>query len=278
MTSNKTDRELNVHNIIFSFIPTLIAIIIPFIINLGDIIVLFIAHIFSDQKTDSSLTAGEVFTQAYNQPMNLAFISLFQFLAFVIIFGFWYKNTFYQKGEIIKKPTIYILIIFAGIAGQFFTDSILSLLRPIFTKAFKEYDAIVSSVTGVTSSWVLLLAVMIVAPIGEELLFRGLTQKYALRCFSPTLAIIFQATLFSLYHGNIIQCVYAFIFGLILGLLAHHFQSILPGILLHISINSSIFLVPQKLLASTGTCTITAIISGITLTLCLLICLRKDKA
>jgi membrane protease YdiL (CAAX protease family) len=52
-------------------------------------------------------------------------------------------------------------------------------------------------------------------------------------------ANILQAVLFGIYHMNLIQGVYAFVLGIILGFTAEYFHSIWAAILLHACVNGS---------------------------------------
>ncbi|MGN0435285.1 MAG: hypothetical protein ACI4D8_01500, partial [Wujia sp.] len=61
--------------------------------------------------------------------------------------------------------------------------------------------------------------------------------------------------------GNLIQGAYAFIFGSLLCYLAYSFSSIIPGILLHMSLNISLKLVPETIFYTTGGCILTLIIA-----------------
>ena len=63
----------------------------------------------------------------------------------------------------------------------------------------------------------------ILAPVGEELLCRGLIQR-TLMPFGKRLAIIGSAFLFGMLHGNIIQVPYAFLVGLVLGYVAAEYS------------------------------------------------------
>ena len=53
--------------------------------------------------------------------------------------------------------------------------------------------------------------------------------------------------LFGIYHGNFIQATYAFIFGLLLGAIAIKTNSLIPSIFLHMAINGTLYLIPDKL-------------------------------
>jgi len=71
----------------------------------------------------------------------------------------------------------------------------------------------------------------ILAPITEEILFRGVIQRSVLP-FGKKLAILVSALTFGLFHGNLIQTPYAFAVGLVLGYVAAEYN-ILWAMLLH---------------------------------------------
>jgi membrane protease YdiL (CAAX protease family) len=78
--------------------------------------------------------------------------------------------------------------------------------------------------------------IMILGPISEELIFRGAIMR-KLEPYGANLAIVVSALLFGLYHMIIIQAVFAFLVGIILGYAAQRY-SLKWAILLHILINS----------------------------------------
>lgn len=279
MVSNNKNDQLNIRDLVFSFLPVIIAICLQYLVIIGDIIILFFYNLLSDEKTIVTRSPGTILTQQYNQPMNLAYITLVQYVLFILVFGIWYYKVF-GKFKNSKEPLTIrkslsnsfknmfnsytpLFMIVAGVAAQFMVDGILNLIRPLLSDFFVNYDKMVSNVTGAGSSWVMLLAVMFAAPIGEEFLFRGLIFRYSKRCLPPWIAIVFQSLLFGVYHGNLIQGVYAFLLGIVLGLLAYKFKSVLPGIILHMVINISLLFVPGFLFETTTRCILTAGIAGI---------------
>ncbi|MEF9942403.1 MAG: CPBP family intramembrane glutamic endopeptidase [Lachnospiraceae bacterium] len=80
-------------------------------------------------------------------------------------------------------------------------------------------------------SWGLLL------PIAEELIFRGLIYKRLREYSSVIKAACFSALLFGVYHGNLIQGIYAFIIGGILAYVYETYGSIKAPIFLHVVVN-----------------------------------------
>ncbi len=79
---------------------------------------------------------------------------------------------------------------------------------------------------------VMLLVAWIVAPIGEELIFRGLLLR-RLEKYGKVLAILVTSLLFGLLHMNFAQSVNAFCLGLVLGYVAMEY-SVIWSILLHV--------------------------------------------
>ena len=78
---------------------------------------------------------------------------------------------------------------------------------------------------------------ILLAPIGEELLFRGVTMHQAKRVFPFWAANIMQALLFGLFHMNMIQGIYAFFLGMVLGYICEKGGSIYQSILFHMMFN-----------------------------------------
>ena len=77
----------------------------------------------------------------------------------------------------------------------------------------------------------------ILAPFAEEVCFRGVLFKYLKKMIKAPFAIVLSALFFGLYHGNLMQGLYAFIMGLIMGFLVHKTDSIAASILFHMVSN-----------------------------------------
>lgn len=79
-------------------------------------------------------------------------------------------------------------------------------------------------------------AIGILAPIAEEVVFRGAILRKLLTLFGKQkhwIAIAVSAALFGLLHGNLPQFIHAFVIGLLLGWLYYRTDSLIPGILFH---------------------------------------------
>ena len=85
-----------------------------------------------------------------------------------------------------------------------------------------------------------IISIAIMAPLVEELLFRGAIQGYMLRKgMKPLHAILCASAIFGIVHMNPIQIPFAFAIGLIFGWLYYRTGSVVPGIVGHF-INNSI--------------------------------------
>jgi len=82
------------------------------------------------------------------------------------------------------------------------------------------------------------LLVCVLAPVLEEMLFRGIILRSFLQQYERGYAILGSAVVFGFAHGNIYQLVYATIFGIAAGWLYERTRSLIPGIALHGAVNS----------------------------------------
>ena len=84
----------------------------------------------------------------------------------------------------------------------------------------------------------MMLWVGIVAPIAEELIFRGLIFRRLLDDMRLGWAVGISAFLFGVYHGNVLQFLYAGVLGACFAYCYYRLGSLWAPILLHIGANS----------------------------------------
>ena len=192
--------------------------------------------------------------------------NLFRYTLIIILCGVWYMKSFpdlfYHReapfSVILKKtilPTGLIPLLILGVSIQVSTDAALYIVGHFFRDFFSSYNNMIESLEG-SRSVLLIFTVCTIGPIAEELIFRGLTLEYASKAFenrkhNRAIAVLIQALLFALYHGNIIQSTYAFIFGLMFGAIAVKAGSVLPTIIAHCTVNASLYLMPEDLFKNT---------------------------
>lgn len=86
------------------------------------------------------------------------------------------------------------------------------------------------------------IATCLVAPVVEEMLFRGILLRAFLDRYPRGLAIGYSALYFGVAHLNIYQFSLAFCLGLLLGWLYERSRSLIPCIALHTALNSTVVL------------------------------------
>ena len=94
-----------------------------------------------------------------------------------------------------------------------------------------------------------IISIAIMAPLVEELLFRGAIQGHLLRKgMKPLNAILIASAVFGIVHMNPIQIPFAFAIGMIFGWLYYRTGSVVPGMIGHF-INNSIATIQMALLS-----------------------------
>lgn len=84
------------------------------------------------------------------------------------------------------------------------------------------------------------VATCLVAPVVEEMLFRGILLRSFLQRYPRGVAIGYSALFFGAAHLNIYQFLLAFLLGLLLGWLYERSRSLIPCIALHAAVNTSV--------------------------------------
>ena len=174
----------------------------------------------------------------------------------VLLFGIWYYIAFIKKSgkkiqlksecaKLTTKPLFYIPgVILMACGLQVLCDFLMNILATLVPSWMEFYVQLMENVglEGETTP-LLLLYVVILGPISEELIFRGLTIGYAKRTFRLWLVNVIQALLFGAMHMNPIQSIYAFVLGLVIGYLVLKSDSLLMGMIIHITFNASSFVI-----------------------------------
>ena len=92
-------------------------------------------------------------------------------------------------------------------------------------------------ISGGIGSWVLVCAI---APMIEEMFFRGILLRGMLKRYATADAIVYSAFVFGFAHLNVYQFVVAFSMGLFAAVLYCRTRSLWPGIVLHAGLNTGV--------------------------------------
>ena len=87
---------------------------------------------------------------------------------------------------------------------------------------------------------ILIITIVILAPVGEELLFRGFLQKFLENQWGDvTKAILISSLFFAAIHFNPYWLIQIYFLGVLLGYIAWKTSSVIPAIIFHMVINGS---------------------------------------
>lgn len=143
----------------------------------------------------------------------------------------YWKQELFAKGRKMRLSVFLVTMIL--LMGAQMANSIWMTLVELVMNAFgSSVMPLLESVSGASSGFGMVLYSVLLAPLSEEILFRGYVLR-TLRPYGKRLAIFGSALLFGLFHGNILQGPYAFLAGLILGWLTVEY-SLNWAIALHI--------------------------------------------
>lgn len=191
--------------------------------------------------TDQTELLEYVNSKVLNADYLLIVTGIATFYTLVIGF-FWYRGlrpkTDFKLKEVLSGKLLLAMFLL-GVSLQLLVSMCLNVVFPILPETMtNQYADLMEGLIG-GNLWLSILVTVILAPLAEELLFRGVTLKKAQKIMPFMAANVLQALLFGIYHGNLIQGTYAFVLGLVLGFTAEYFHSVWASILLHAFVNGS---------------------------------------
>lgn len=142
----------------------------------------------------------------------------------------------------------------AGLSLQFSLAEVGNLAQEIWPSSFDELARRYQLVTP-TTWWggiSALVAFVLVAPVTEELVFRGWLLPMLQGRYGTRAALVWSSVLFGIVHGEPGAILYATLGGLILGAVALRTKSTLASIALHAGINATPLLLPVTLIRIEG--------------------------
>jgi membrane protease YdiL (CAAX protease family) len=147
----------------------------------------------------------------------------------------------------------------AGLMLQLPFAELGNLAQEVFPVSFDQLARIHRMVN--PSSWwagiSALIVLVIVAPVSEELLFRGWLMRDLSARYGPRAGLVSSSVLFGFAHLEPMAIVYATCAGLVLGAVAMKTQSTLGSIATHAGVNALPILLPPNLVRIEGFNTLT---------------------
>ncbi len=144
------------------------------------------------------------------------------FVALVILHAwkgpvYWREEIFHREKKM--RPGVVLTVLCLCMGTQMVNSLWVMGLEFLFSLSGKSLMPFLENISGSSESVSMFLYASILAPISEELLFRGFLLR-SLRPYGKRFAILGSALFFGLFHGNLLQTPYAFLMGLLLGYVA----------------------------------------------------------
>ena len=176
---------------------------------------------------------------------GLYLISILAYLIFFVIGVFWYKRMRaggkYPVWNQQKNLNLSVLLKLAvlGIFVQFAISFLLNLVYIVRPDLMQNYTKVMENLGSGNPSLFSVFYVVITAPIVEEMLMRGLCLVILRKEFPFWVANIIQAFYFGMIHLNLVQGIYAFLLGMVLGAVVKRYGTLKASMYLHFVFNFS---------------------------------------
>ena len=138
------------------------------------------------------------------------------------------------SGAKISVPAV-LLLIGLGAALSLYGNVLLSLLAQWFP--IDDYSEVTEQVESGKALWVLILCMGILAPVAEEMVFRWLIYLRLRDTFPIWTAALVSSVFFGVYHGNMMQGIYAGVLGMFFALALEMTGNLWSSVILHVSAN-----------------------------------------
>ena len=202
-------------------------------------------------------TWGEAIRAGAQAPLNYALVQAAS-VGVIFIVAFPHRG---REGGLLEsvhvRPLIGGIVALSFIAGAFMQlplAEVGNLVQEVWPTSFDELarrHRLINPKTwwaGVST----LLALVLVAPVTEELLFRGWLLQDLKEQYGQTRALFWSSALFGLVHIEAAAMLYAALGGLVLGAVALRTKSTLASIAMHAGVNALPLLLPTRLVRIEG--------------------------
>lgn len=174
----------------------------------------------------------------------------------IIVFGIWYYFGYVKKEKLngtyislthkMSGLRSWAFVVCSTISIFFLALLISHLMTALWPESREIFNSIMSTALD-TDSLYGLLTLMVLAPVAEELAFRGVLLKHSRRAFGMTGCIILSMIMFSFMHLNPLQSIYVLPIAAMLTYMGYKYDSVIPSILAHMLNNSISVLLPMFL-------------------------------
>ncbi|MBR1893400.1 MAG: CPBP family intramembrane metalloprotease [Lachnospiraceae bacterium] len=149
-----------------------------------------------------------------------------------------------------ENPLTFPFLIVASISCFAFGALLDLFATALMSDLANSLDAVLGIIIDGKNRIISFITVVIMAPIGEELIVRGVIAKKSAKAYGVVGCMVISAVMFALFHLNPIQGLYVIPMGLLWGYVAYKYKSVLPSIFCHAFNNLLGWTLPGSLISN----------------------------
>ena len=178
-------------------------------------------------------------------------VSFVATLVSLIVAVIWYRKVYcrgYRLADLKAtcrkciKPDILAGLFFAAVALYYITFFVVAIIDFVSPASMEKYNELMEDAGMNNVSAKVIILTVVLAPINEECIMRGIILTRLKKSMAPVLAILISAIYFGIFHLNVVQGIYAGVMGLFMAYVAYKYGSIIPSIIFHAMFNGFNFL------------------------------------
>jgi len=225
------------------FYPTIIYEVLSYLIPL---VIIMALRIYIDGNiTQNQKEAENILNQMYysNVMQIMILVSLISIPIFALIMHLDKKKYIAMREVVVYyeykmvNPLKYLLIIPLAVSSMIAFNMITSFAFLFLPNNMMEGYEVVEDILYSAPLPIQVMATVILAPIVEEILYRGVIYNRMKRVMNVKLAMILSSVYFGICHGNYVQGLYAFMIGMMFVFVYDKYKTIWAPMLFHISAN-----------------------------------------
>lgn len=147
------------------------------------------------------------------------------------------KSSIFKEADIKPATGKQIGLSVVGALGAMFFMNFMLTILPIPQDLLGDLTSGVSKLTAYPF-WQAILANALLIPIMEEVLFRGYIFSRLEKAMPSIVAALISSVVFGICHGGLVWAIWAFLLGMFIYVVRIKSRSIVPGIIIHIIMNT----------------------------------------
>lgn len=187
------------------------------------------------------IVAGYLFALAQLEPSrgnNIFFVATFEFILLipVAIILLWRRVSWKELG--LRAFNKNALALGCGLLVAVYVLVIINNLIMVALGVVTQADVISDILGEIDAPYLFAFTTAIVAPITEELFFRGFLFKGLREKYGWVNALMFSSIIFALFHGQLATLLPTFLLGALFAYMYQRTESVYPGMILHFAVNA----------------------------------------